>query len=330
MTALGPMPDFDVSRIREAAAALAPYVVRTPLLHSPVLDAALGCRLYVKAESLQTTGSFKLRGALNKVLALDAAARRQGVVTFSAGNHGQAVAAAAKLVGCPATIVLPKTAPQVKVDGCRWWGAQVVFYDPDSEDRRQVTQQIMDAQGLTLVHPFDDPHVMAGQGTAGLEVLQQLSELGVRPDAAVLNCSGGGLASGVLTALRDAHRDLVFHLTEIAGFEKWARSLASGRPEENKPVARTILDGINGPSVGAQPLAVVLAQGRVGTFSVTDEEALQAMRAAFDHLKLVLEPAGAASLAAVHKHRDAFRGQAVVVVASGGNVDAAVFRRALA
>jgi threonine dehydratase len=175
------MSDFNISMIRNAAAALAPHVLR----------------LFVKAENLQTTGSFKLRGALNKVLTLDEAARRRGVITFSAGNHGQAVAAAAKIVGCPATIVLPKSAPQVKVDGCRWWGAQVVFYDPDAEDRRDVAQRIIDAQGWTLVHPFDDPHVMAGQGTVGLEIVQQLTELGVSADAAIVNCSGGGLASGV-------------------------------------------------------------------------------------------------------------------------------------
>jgi len=324
------MTHLHIALIREAAAALAPHVVRTPLLHSPVLDGTLGLRLYVKAENLQTTGSFKLRGALNKVLALDPMARLKGVVTFSAGNHGQAVAAAAKLVGCAATIVLPRTAPRVKVEGCRWWGAHVVFHDPDTEDRREVAQRIIDAEGATLVHPFDDHHVMAGQGTVGLEIVEQFATLGVRPDAAVINCSGGGLASGAATALRDAHPDLALHLCEIAGFEKWARSLESRRPEESRPVARTIMDGINGPGVGEKPLAVMLAQPRVGTFSVTDDEALHAMRAAFEHLKIVLEPAGAAALAAVQRHRQAFRDQTVVVVASGGNVDAAVFQRALA
>lgn len=240
------MPAFDILQIRQAAAALAPYVVRTPLLRSPVLDDALGLRLYVKAECLQVTGSFKFRGALNKVLSLDEAARRQGVVTFSAGNHGQAVAAAAKMVGAPATIILPKTAPQVKVDGCRWWGAQTVFYDPDTEDRRVVAQGLIAAQGLTLVHPFDDHHVMAGQGTVGLEIVEQMKEMGVEPDAAVINCSGGGLAAGTVTALRDAWPRVGFHLAEIAGFEKWARSLRSGKPEENKPVAKRSWTGSTG------------------------------------------------------------------------------------
>jgi threonine dehydratase len=324
------MSDFNISMIRNAAAALAPHVVRTPLLSSPVLDRTLGLRLFVKAENLQTTGSFKLRGALNKVLTLDEAARRRGVIAFSAGNHGQAVAAAAKINGCPATIVLPKSAPQVKVDGCRWWGAQVVFYDPDAEDRRDVVQRIIDAQGWTLVHPFDDPHVMAGQDTVGLEIVQQLTELGVSADAAIVNCSGGGLASGVVTAMRDVNPGLAFYLTEIAGFEKWARSLVSRRPEQSKPVARTVMDGINGPLVGTEPLAVMLSQRDVGTFSVNDEEALRAVRAAFEHFKLVLEPAGAASLAVVHTQREAFRDKAVVVVASGGNVDPSVFRSVLA
>ena len=323
-------PHFQPSMIRQAAAALARYVVRTPLLNSAVLDRALGVRLYVKTENLQTTGSFKLRGALNKVLSLAPEARAHGVITFSAGNHGQAVAAAAKFVGCSATIVLPETAPQVKVDGCRWWGAKTVFYSPDAEDRRVVAQRIIDAEGLTLVHPFDDHLVMAGQGTIGLEIAEQLQQLSVRPDAALVNCSGGGLASGVLTAMRETYPELRFYLTEIAGFEKWARSLRSRQPEQSKPVARTVMDGINGPNVGAKPLAVMLPQKAIGTFAVNDDQALRAVRAAFEHLKVVLEPAGAASLAALLAHREVFRGQTVVLVASGGNVDRMVFSQALA
>jgi len=320
---------FNIAAIRRAAERLAPHIVRTPLLRSPMLDQALGLRLFVKAENLQTTGSFKLRGALNKILTLENEARRQGVITFSAGNHGQAVAAAANVVGCPATIVLPDSAPKVKVDGCRWWGAQVLFYDAQTQDRQEVAQKIIDAEGLTLVHPFDDLHVMAGQGTVGLEIADQLTSLGVIAEAAIVNCSGGGLASGVITALRAGIPKLAFYLTEIAGFEKWARSLASHRPEQSKPVAHTVMDGINGPLVGTQPLAVMLGQRGVGTFSVTDEEALRAVRAAFDHLKIVLEPGGAASLAAIYAQRDTFRNMNVVVIASGGNVDPSVFRGVL-
>jgi len=322
-----------VAHIQAAAHTLAGHLHETPLLNAPTLDDALGCTVYVKAECLQLTGAFKIRGALNAMLALDAASRQRGVITFSAGNHGQAVAAAASLTGAPATIVLPETAPKIKVERCRWWGAQTVFYDPAREDRTEVAGRFIKERGLTLIHPFDDLRVMAGQGTVGLEcVAQWRARSGQRdcaPDAVIVNCSGGGLAAGVLTAVRDAWGDMPFYLTEIVGLEKWRAALQTRQPEQRQPLANTVLDGINGPSVGARPLQTVLTQGNVQAWSVDDAQALGAVRLAFEHLKIALEPAGAAGLAALLANKAAFAGKRVLVIGSGGNVDAGVFARAL-
>jgi len=323
-------PPLTPAHLRDAAQTLAAHLLPTPLLHAPTLDDAFGCQVYVKAECLQLTGAFKIRGALNTLLRLDDAARQRGVITFSAGNHGQAVAAAARLTGAPATIVLPRSAPQIKVARCRWWGAQTVFYDPATEDRNAVADHIAQAQGLTLIHPFDDLRVMAGQGTVGLECIAQCQQRGVIPDAVVVNCSGGGLAAGVLTAVRDAWPDVPMYLTEIKGLEKWRAALTSRQPEQRQPLADTVLDGINGPSVGALPLQTLLAHGNIHPWAVDDAQALAAMRLVFEHLKIVLEPAGAAGLAALFAERELFQSKRVLLIASGGNVDAGVFARALA
>jgi threonine dehydratase len=323
------MNDFDISLVRRAADRLRGRVVRTPLLESPMLNERAACRLFVKAEVLQRTGAFKYRGALNKLLAMDETARRRGVVAFSAGNHGHAVAAAAHEVGCPAVIVLPASAARIKVESCRWWGAETVFYDPRTQDRTQVSKAIAEPRGMTTVLPFDDWDIMAGQGTAGLEMCEQFDEVNVRPDAVLVNCSGGGLASGVAEAVRHAFPQADVFVVEPAGYEKMARSLASGVPERLTSVPQTILDGIGGPVAGALPLEVLRRHG-VQALSVSDDEALAAMAAGFRCLKLVIEPGGAAALAAVLSAKADLAGRNVAVVASGGNVDADVFTKALA
>jgi threonine dehydratase len=323
------MGELSIATIRAAAACLEGKIVRTPLLHTPMLDEQAGCRVFVKAESLQLTGSFKLRGAMNKLLAMDPSSRRAGVVAFSAGNHGQAVAAAARAVDCDAVIVMPKTAPRIKVDNCRWWGAEVVLYDPHTEDRAEISRRIAEPRGMTIVPPFDDPDVMAGQGTCGLEIVEQLNEQGIRPSVVVIPCSGGGLASGAAEALRSAFSDVEIVIAEPLGYEKFARSLASGVPQSNGEVPKTVLDGIAGPTAGARPLAALLRHGPTGV-GVSDDEALAAIAAAFKILKIVLEPAGAAALAAVLSGKVSVAGKNVVAIGSGGNVDPALFAKALA
>src|SRR5688572_30878828 len=235
------MSEFDISCIRSAAERLRGRLIRTPLLESAMLSERAGCRLFVKAESLQHTGSFKFRGALNKLLSMEPGARTAGVVAFSAGNHGHAVAAAARAAGCPAVIVLPRSAPKIKVESCRWWGAEIVLYDPNNEDRAEIARTIAGTRGMTIVSPFDDLAIMAGQGTCGLELCEQLEEIGVRPDAVLVNCSGGGLSSGVTEAVKHAFPDVDVYIVEPAGYDKMARSLASGVPEKNLSVPLTIL-----------------------------------------------------------------------------------------
>lgn len=286
------MSEFSLDVIRQAAARLRGKVVRTPLLESPMLSERAGCRLLVKAEALQLTGSFKVRGALNKVLSMEHAARRQGIVAFSAGNHGQGVSAAARQVGCPAVIVMPNNAPRIKVENCLWWGAEVVKYDPQTEDRVEVAQRIAQSRRMTVIPPFDDYDIMAGQGTCGLEIVEQLEEIGVRPDAVVINCSGGGLASGVSEAIKNAFPNTRVMIAEVLGYEKVARSLESGRPESNPSVPKTILDGISGPTAGAKTLEVLRRHQATG-LSVSDDDGLNGVAAAFKMLKLVVEPGGA-------------------------------------
>jgi len=322
------MSEFNMEAIRQAAVRLRGQVVRTPLLESPMLSERAGCRLFVKAEPLQRTGSFKIRGALNKILAMDEPARRAGIVAFSAGNHGQGVAAAARAVDCPAVIVMPHTAPRIKVDNCRWWGAEVVTYDPQTEDRVEVAQRVAQPRGMTVVPPFDDDDIMAGQGTCGLEIVEQLNEVQVKPDAVVINCSGGGLASGVSEAIKDAFPEAEILIAEVLGFEKVARSLVMGVPQSNPSVPRTILDGIAGPTAGAKTVEV-LRRHRARGLGVSDDEGLAGVAAAFRMLKLVVEPGGAAALGAVLAGKANVAGRNVVVIASGGNVDPSVFAQAL-
>lgn len=322
------MTQFNIEAIRQAASRVRGRVVRTPLLESPMLSALANCRLFVKAEPLQLTGSFKIRGALNKVLSMDESARRAGIVAFSAGNHGQGIAAAARAVNCPAIIVMPNTAPRIKVENCRWWGAEVLTYDPQTEDRVEVAQRVSQHRGMTVVPPFDDYDIMAGQGTCGLEIVEQLNELAVTPDAVVINCSGGGLAAGVSEAMKDAFPDLEILIAEVLGYEKVARSLITGIPQSNPSVPKTVLDGIAGPTAGAKTVEVLRRHQAKG-LGVADDEGLAGVAAAFKMLKLVVEPGGAAALGAVLAGKANVAGKNVVVIASGGNVDPAVFSRAL-
>lgn len=319
---------FSIEKIRRAADRISDYVVRTPLLSSPMLDRAADARVWVKPEALQLTGSFKVRGALNKILGLSEQDRKNGIAAFSAGNHASAVAAAASVVGCPAVIVVPNNAPKIKVENCRWWGAEVVFYDPATEDRAEITQAIADRRGLTIISPFDDHEIMAGAGTAGLEMAEQLVAAGQKPDAVVVNCSGGGLASGVIEAMGHFFPDVEKYIVEPQGYDKMAHSLATGEVQHNPAVRHTIMDGISGPVAGKLPLEVLLRHGVKG-LTVDDDEALAAVSAAFYTLKTVIEPGGAASLAAVLSKKSLFSGKTVAIVASGGNVDPAVYIRAL-
>jgi threonine dehydratase len=308
-----------------AADRLRGVAVETPLLESEALNALVGGRLLVKAEPLQRTGSFKFRGAFNAISSLRPAA----VVAFSSGNHAQGVALAARLLGIPATIVMPADAPLTKLEGTRALGAEVVTYDRDREDRAAIGAAIAERTGATLIRPFDDPLIIAGQGTCGLEIVEQAARRGARLDAALVCCSGGGLVAGCATALVHHVPGIEVHAVEPVGYDDMARSLASGRRETNAPGARSICDALLSPSPGEITFAVnrrLLAGG----LAVSDAEAAEAIRLAFRHLKLVVEPGGAVALAAALTGRIATRDRTVAVVASGGNVDADLYGEVLA
>ncbi|MFN3644662.1 MAG: threonine/serine dehydratase [Gemmobacter sp.] len=319
----------DIAAIAAAAARLAGHAVRTPLLASPLLDAVAGRRVLVKAECLQLTGSFKFRGAWSAVSALPPARRARGVIAYSSGNHAQGVALAARLHGVPAVIVMPADAPAVKIANTRAHGAEIVTYDRARESREAIGAALAEARGLTLIRPYDEPMVIAGQGTCGLEIAAQAAEAGLTAGDVIVCCGGGGLASGIALALADRAPGLRVRTAEPAGFDDTARSLAAGRRLRNAAAAGSICDAIVTPEPGQITFAVLQALAGPG-LAVTDDEALRAMALAFAHLKIVLEPGGAVALAAALFHGADIEGDAVIVTASGGNVDPAVFARALA
>jgi threonine dehydratase len=307
---------------------LAGKAVRTPLLHWDALNALTGGRIYVKAEVLQRTGSFKFRGAYNKLAQLDEPTLARGVVAFSSGNHAQGVAAAAQLLRAPATIVMPSDAPSIKIANTRGYGATVQLYDRQTEDREAVAARIVAEQGATLVRPYDDPDVIAGQGTVGLEVVEQMRTLGAIPDAMIAPASGGGLVAGCALALAAAYPDRRVYTAEPEGFDDHARSLRAHRRLDNDAGAATICDALMAKTPGRLTFAIndrLLAGGLV----VSDAEAQEALAYAFRVLKLVVEPSGAVALAAVLTGKLACRDRTVVVVCSGGNVDPQTFCRAL-
>lgn len=314
--------------IEEAARRIEGLAVRTPLLESPLLNDRIGRRLLVKPECLQRTGSFKFRGATNKIRAYGDDLKPGGVVAYSSGNHAQGVAAAAKMAGIPALIVMPEDAPAIKRANTEAWGAEVRLYNRYSESREEIGEAIAAERGAVLVRPYDDPQVIAGQGTVGLEIHQQLAELGVEPEALACCCGGGGLMAGVALALAETRPGLPLYAVEPADFDDTARSLASGHRETVPSEARSICDAVLTPSPGVITFEINrrLLAGAVG---VTDDEVKAAMRAAFQDLKIVAEPGGAVALASVLAKKIPGNGPVVAVV-SGGNVDAEMFRSALA
>jgi threonine dehydratase len=314
--------------VQDAAARLKGVAVRTPLLHVEALNEAANGRVFVKAECLQRTGTFKFRGAYNRVSRLTDDERRRGVVAFSSGNHAQGVAAAAKMAGCAATIVMPADAPALKIARTRGYGAEVVLYDRFNENREAIASKIASETGAVVVPPFDDPYVIAGQGTVGLEIAEQLLETGATADVLICPASGGGLMAGVALAFETLSPKTALYCAEPAGFDDHALSLKAGERVSLTPTTASLCDALMSPSPGA--VTFPINQPRLaGAVDASDEEVLAAMAFAFEHLKLVIEPGGAAALAALLAGRIALNGRTAVIVASGGNVDPATFVRAL-
>ncbi|HEY9538561.1 MAG TPA: threonine/serine dehydratase [Kiloniellaceae bacterium] len=320
-------PTFD--DVREAARTLAGLAVRTPLLESPALNERVGGRVLLKAETLQRTGSFKFRGAYNRISRIPERDRAGGVVAYSSGNHAQGVAAAAALLRLPAVIVMPSDAPAIKVANTRGYGAEVVFYDRFTESREEIGAAIAVERGATLVRPYDDGGVIAGQGTCGLEVIEQAGQLGAVLDAMLVCCGGGGLTAGCALAFEALSPQTKIFAVEPAGYDDTRLSLEAGRPLPHGNTTNSICDALLSPRPGDVTFAVNRTRVQAG-LSVTDDEVKAAMRYAFRTLKLVVEPGGAVCLAAVLAGKAEAAGRVTGLTLSGGNVDAELYRAILA
>jgi threonine dehydratase len=319
----------DATDVRSAAARLKGVAVRTPLLEFPVLNACVGGRIFVKPEIFQRTGSFKFRGAYNRIVQLSAEERHGGVVAWSSGNHAQGVAAAASMLGLKSWIVMPADAPRIKTERARALGAEIIPYDRQRDDREEIGRRIAAEHGATIVPPFDDPHIIAGQGTAGLEIAEDAKALGVALDAVLVPAGGGGLVAGTALAFSEASPSTAIHCVEPRDFDDHRRSLIAGARVGNAGGASSICDALMAPMPGALTFAINV-QRLAGGFGVSDEDVAAAMRFAFEELKLVVEPGGAVALAALLSGQFDAKGKAVALVLSGGNVDPALFARVIA
>jgi threonine dehydratase len=327
MDALDSLPT--AADVDEAARRLAGVAVHTPLLSSATLDATTKGRVFLKPETLQHTGSFKFRGAYNKLAAIPAERRAGGVVAFSSGNHAQGVAAAARLLGMSCVIVMPQDAPRAKRERTAAHGAEIVLYDRTHDDREAIAADIAARRGATLVPPYDDALIIAGQGTAGREIVDDLGALGLVPDIVVVTASGGGLTAGIALAVKARAPAAALYTAEPQGFDDHARSFRSGRREQNAALTGTICDALMARMPGALTFAINRSLVGAGV-AVSDDEVAAAVAFAFAELKLVVEPGGAVALAALLTGKIDVAGKVAVAVLSGGNVDPELFSKLVA
>jgi threonine dehydratase len=311
-----------------AAGRLAGHAAATPVLHSPALDERVGGRVLIKPETLQRVGAFKFRGAYNHLVQLSPEQRRRGVVAFSSGNHAQGVALAARLLGMPAVIVMPADAPQVKVDATRGYGAEIRTYDRLSEDRVAIAAGIAEDRGAVVVPAFDDPHVVAGQGTVGLELAREATAAGERLDLIACPVGGGGLIAGSALAVKALSPATEVWGVEPALYDDTRRSLEAGRRVAVNPGVRSLCDALESPAPGEITFPIIAANV-TGVVTVTDAEVAEAMRWAFAVLKLVVEPGGVVALAALLTGKLDARGRTAGLILSGGNVDPELFARVI-
>ena len=319
---------MNIEMIEAAATRALGVTRRTPLLSSPALDAIAGRRVLVKPECLQWTGSFKFRGAWSALTALPPERRAKGVIAFSSGNHAQGVALAARRLDTSAVILMPSSAPAAKIEGTRSYGAEVVLYDRGRENREEIGAQIAATRDLTLIRPYDDPQVIAGQGTCGLEIAEQAAQAGVTQADVMVCCGGGGLTAGIALALEAHAPGLRARPAEPVNYDDTTRSLISGQRERNPQEAGGLCDAILTPTPGR--ITFPINQRLCGPgIVVSDAEVLRTMALALRHLKLAAEPGGAVALAAALFHGADLQGDAVICTISGGNLDPEMMVRAL-
>lgn len=300
----------------------------TPLLNSPFIDELVGLRTYIKAECLQHSGSFKFRGAFSAISALKSEEQQKGIIAYSSGNHAQGIAMAATMHNIKSTVIMPKDAPKIKIENTRKLGAEVILYDRYTESRERIGEKLQKKFGAVLIKPFDDPNVIAGQGTAGLEITEQAKELGIEEADLLVCCGGGGLTSGIALACSEQAKNFKVHPVEPHGYDDVARSLISGKREKNENNSNSLCDAIVTPSPGILTFPILKNYCHSGLV-VSEDEVLKAMKIAFERLKIVIEPGGAVALAAALYHSDLLDSKTIVVVASGGNVDPETFAKAL-
>ena len=314
--------------VRDAERAIRGAIVRTPLFENAVLNERFGGRLLIKFEGAQHVGSFKFRGAYNRLVRIPETERARGVVAWSSGNHAQGVAAAAARLSIPATIVMPADAPAIKIANTRALGATIIPYDRATESREDIARALVAKTGAWLVPSYDDPHIIAGQGTVGLELLDQCRDRGIEPGEVLVPCGGGGLVAGIATAIKAERPEIDIYCVEPEGFDDTARSLASGEPQPVQPDAQSICDALLAPTPGELTFPInrhLLTGGLV----VDDAAVRAAMVVAFEVLKLVSEPGGAVGLAASLARGPRTDGRATIVVISGSNVDPGLFASVL-
>ena len=314
--------------IQQAYQRIAPHITKTPILTNPFLDKRLNAKVFIKAECLQQAGAFKYRGAFNRLSQLTEQEKKRGVVAFSSGNHAQGVALAANTLGIPATIVMPSDAPAVKLQRTRDYGAEVRLYKRQRASREAIADEIAQTTGAIVVPSFDDPHIIAGQGTCGLEIVEHCLQAHISPQTLLSPCGGGGLIAGVSVAVKQQWPNLKVYGVEPEGFDDHRRSLQSGKRERNNPQQTSLCDALLAPSPGELTWAINHQQ-LSGALVVTDEEVKRAISFAWSHLKLVVEPGGAVALAALLAGKMDVSGQCVVIILSGGNIDEAVFSQCL-
>ena len=320
------LPTF--ADIEAAARRIAGQAVRTPLLNAPVLSERFGGQIFLKPECLQRTGSFKFRGATNAIAALGEVAKR-GIVAGSSGNHAQGIAEAARLAGVSATIIMPSDAPEAKRARTEASGATVVAYDRASEDRDAIGMGIAEREGATLIHAYDNPDVIAGQGTVGLEIADDCASLGVTPDIVLVNCSGGGLTAGIALAVSERFPDAGIYTVEPQGFDDYRRSLQAGQIVANEKLSGSVCDALLVREPGRIGFAIN-KERLAGGLAVSDQAALQAVGFAYEQLRLIVEPGGAVALAALLSGQIEAAGKTVIIVLSGGNIDDAVLQMGIA
>lgn len=322
------IPDF--SEIESACQRIGPYISRTPLLQSHILNELAGAPVWLKAENLQLTGAFKLRGAFNALLSLDQETRARGVIVYSTGNHGQAIAYAANRLGMTATVVMPSDAPKTKMDGVRRYGAILRQYDRTTESREEIGMQIVQRTGAMLIPPGDQPDVIAGQGTVVLEAWNQLhKEERSKIRKVLVPCGGGGLAAGTCIAMSSLANEVKIFGVEPFGFDDTVKSLASGKREKIAATTQTLCDALMASIPAELPFAVN-STCLSGALTVTDEEVKQAIRFAIDTLRLVIEPGGVVALAAILAGKIQLNGEPVLAVLSGGNIDMDILSKIIA